>query len=210
MAGDDRAAHWNRAYASRPMQRLGWYRPLLERSLAWIGSLALPKDAPIIDVGGGASTLVDELLEAGYQDVTVLDIAETALALAKERLGARAAQAQWRVGDVTTVDLPAAGYALWHDRAVFHFLIDADDRARYRAALVRSLCPGGHVVIGTFAPDAPPRCSGLPVERYDRDRLVDELGHDFVLEESVKEMHVTPGGVEQNYLYCLFRHAGPA
>jgi len=206
MSGEDRAGHWDRAYAAKPIQRLGWYRPALERSFAWIESLRLPLDVPFIDIGGGASTLVDDLVQAGYRDITVLDVSATALAHAKERLGEPAAAVRWIVADVTTADLPADAYALWHDRAVFHFLVDAGERDRYRAALARSLEPGGHLLIGTFAPDAPPRCSGLPVERYDRDKLVAEFGDDFVLLESVEEMHVTPGGVEQNYLYCLFRY----
>jgi len=206
MSGEDRAGHWDRAYAAKPIQRLGWYRPALERSFAWIESLRLLLDVPFIDIGGGASTLVDDLVQAGYRDITVLDVSATALAHAKERLGEPAAAVRWIVADVTTADLPADAYALWHDRAVFHFLVDAGERDRYRAALARSLEPGGHLLIGTFAPDAPPRCSGLPVERYDRDKLVAEFGDDFVLLESVEEMHVTPGGVEQNYLYCLFRY----
>jgi SAM-dependent methyltransferase len=206
MPGEERASHWNRAYAEKPIGRLGWYRPRLERSLAWIESLQLPKAAAIVDIGGGASSLVDDLLEAGYCDITVLDVSATALEHAKARLGERAEAVRWLVADVTTAELPADAYALWHDRAVFHFLVDAGERERYRAALARSLGPGGHLLIGTFAPDAPPRCSGLPVERYDRDTLVAEFGDDFVLLDSVEELHVTPGGVEQNYLYCLFRY----
>lgn len=199
--------HWEQVYASKPRERLGWYQPHLQTSLEWIEELKLARDAPIIDVGGGASTLVDDLLDLGYQTVSVLDISENALAAVKSRLGKNAQLVNWINGDLTTVELPDHQFELWHDRAVFHFLTDADEKRKYRDQLLKALRPGGHVLIGTFAPEAPPKCSGLPVQRYDRERLQETLGEEFKLIKHHKELHVTPGGVEQMYLYCHFRRA---
>lgn len=200
-----RKVHWERVYSSKPVDRLGWYEPRLQTSLAWISQCTLPADAPVIDIGGGASTLVDDLLEANYRDITVLDISEEALFLARNRLGEDAALVTWLNGDITSVDLPKHHYELWHDRAVFHFLTEEEDRQKYRKNLMRSLKPSGHVIIGTFALEAPPKCSGLPVQRYTEKQLADTLGHEFDLRRHQKEMHTTPGGLEQMYLYCHFR-----
>ena len=202
-----RREHWEAVYSSKPSERLGWYKPRLQTSLEWIATFGLGTDAPVIDVGGGASTLVDDLLDSGYSSITVLDIAEPALDLLRTRLGDRGAAVNWLCGDITGIDLPENAFELWHDRAVFHFLTEAPDRERYRENLCRALRPGGHLVIGTFAPEAPPKCSGLPVQRYDLDLLRETLGKDFELRQQRKEMHVTPGGVEQMYLYCVFRYA---
>jgi SAM-dependent methyltransferase len=200
-----RREHWEQVYSSKPPDRLGWYRPRLQTSLDWITDLSLDTNAPIIDVGGGASTLVDDLLERGYSALTVLDLAAPALDLIKARLGGKSATVTWLCGDVTEIELGENAYELWHDRAVFHFLTEADDRERYRNNLCKALRPGGHLIIGTFAPEAPPRCSGLPVQRYDLELLRETLGDAFELLRQQKEMHVTPGGVEQMYLYCEFR-----
>ncbi len=200
-----RREHWEQVYSGKPPDRLGWYKPRLQTSLDWITDLSLDANAPIIDVGGGASTLVDDLLERGYSALTVLDLAAPALDLIKARLGAKGAAVNWLCGDVTQVEFAENVFELWHDRAVFHFLTEADDRERYRENLCKALRPGGHVIIGTFAPEAPPRCSGLPVQRYDLERLRETLGDAFELRRQQKEMHVTPGGVEQMYLYCEFR-----
>ncbi|MDZ7748481.1 MAG: class I SAM-dependent methyltransferase [Halofilum sp. (in: g-proteobacteria)] len=200
-----RKDHWEDVYASRAPQQVGWYEPRLQASLRWIRSLRLPADAPVIDVGGGASTLVDDLLGLGHEDITVLDISEEALWTARARLRGRAEAVTWIAADITEVELPPAHYALWHDRAVFHFLTGQEDRRRYLDNLLHALRPGGHVVMGTFAPDAPPRCSGLPVQRYDAERLDDTLGAQLELRDHFRELHLTPGGVEQMYLYCLFR-----
>lgn len=197
--------HWENVYGTRAPDRVGWYKPHLDTSLAWIRSLELDTDAPIIDVGGGASTLVDDLLHAGYRDLTVLDIAESALQQSKTRLGEQASKVDWIAADVTGTALPASHFALWHDRAVFHFLTAIEDQHRYRDQLVSALRPGGYLLIGTFAPEAPPTCSGLPVERYDPGKLAGALGAGFELLRQQKEMHVTPGGVEQMYLYALLR-----
>ncbi len=205
-----RREHWEQVYSSKPSERLGWYKPRLQTSLEWISALGLDRDAPVIDVGGGASTLVDDLLERGYTAITVLDLAESALDLIKARLGERRTAVTWLCGDITLLELPENAYELWHDRAVLHFLTEQEDQERYRENLCRALRPGGHIIIGTFAPEAPPRCSGLPVQRYDLERIQQKLGRDFELQRHTKEMHVTPGGVEQMYLYCEFRFAPQA
>ncbi|MFY0990631.1 class I SAM-dependent methyltransferase [Halomonas sp. C05BenzN] len=197
--------HWERLYATKPSERLGWYEPSLRSSLALIRRTGVSRTAPIIDVGGGAATLVDDLLEAGFEDLTVLDIAAAALAQSRARLGERADRVRWLEGDVTDVILPDDHYAIWHDRAVFHFLTSAEDRARYVDRLWRALVTGGHIVIATFAPEAPPTCSGLDVVRYTPEGLHQALGASLILHEHHQALHVTPGGVEQRYLYCRFQ-----
>jgi SAM-dependent methyltransferase len=200
-------AHWEQVYSSNPTEKLGWYEPHLRTSLAWIQDLALPRDTPILDVGGGASTLVDDLLDAGYRSITVIDLSEKALARAKERLGRRAELVTWSRGDITLVELPSDHYELWHDRAAFHFLTAPEQQRKYRDNLLNELKPGGHLILGTFAPEAPPMCSGLPVQHYSPEQLQNTLGPMFELQRNEKELHVTPGGVQQMYLYCLFRRA---
>lgn len=202
---NDLKRHWERVYAEDPIEALGWYRPHLDTSLAWIEALGLDPHAPILDVGGGASTLVDDLLARGSRAVTVLDLSAKALAAARARLGEQAGLVTWVEGDITSVELSAGHYALWHDRAVFHFLTEPEQRRRYRARLLAALRPGGHAIIATFAPEAPPRCSGLPVCRYESNDLAGTLGDDLELLGHHKEMHRTPGGTEQMYLYCHFR-----
>ena len=197
--------HWEQVYAAKTADRLCWYTPHLGIPVGWVKKLELPPDAAIVDVGGGASTFVDDHLDAGYRDLTVLDISGKALATARDRLGDRSRQVTWLCADITTTRLASAKFALWHDRAVFHFLTDAKDRDVYRRNLSDALRPGGYLIIGTFAPEAPPRCSGLPVRRYSKAQLVDEFGPAFALVNDVKELHVTPGGVEQMYQFCLFR-----
>lgn len=201
----NRKDHWEKVYSSKRNESLGWYAPHLRISLAWLKSLELAAHAPIIDVGGGASTLVGDLLESGYRSLTVLDISETALASAKARLGAKAEWVTWLSGDILSVQLPANQYELWHDRAVFHFLTEPEQQQKYRNNLLKALKPGGHLIIGAFAPEAPPKCSGLPVQRYDRGHLASTLGAEFELVQHTKDLHITPSGVEQMYLYCLFR-----
>lgn len=201
----DHKEHWEDVYSSRPTDRLGWHKPRLQTSLEWIRSLELPPHAPIIDVGGGASTLIDDLLADGFSAVTVLDISDAALSLLRERLGSDAQKVSWLNGDITSVELPAGHFELWHDRAAFHFLTEPLQQQQYRQKLLQALKPGGHLIIGAFAPEAPSKCSGLPVQRYDHARLAETLGHELELIRHHKEMHVTPGGVEQMYLYCQFR-----
>jgi SAM-dependent methyltransferase len=199
--------HWEQVYSSKLTEKLGWFAPHLQTSLRWITKLGLALKAPIIDVGGGASTLVDDLLDAGYQPISVLDISRQALSLAKARLGDRGDAVSWIEGDVTSINLPEQHFELWHDRAVFHFLIEPEQQRKYRDQLLKALKPGGHLIIGTFAPEAPPRCSGLPVQRYSPEQLERTLGREFELTREHNELHITPGGVEQMYLYCQFRRA---
>lgn len=196
--------HWERVYTSNSTEKLGWYKPHLKVSLEWIEGLDLNKDFRIIDVGGGASSLVDDLLRLGYRSITVLDISKNALDLAKRRLQEKADQVTWLAMNICSADLPIQGYELWHDRAVFHFLTQEGDRKKYLDNLYLSVMPGGYLIMAVFAPEAPPKCSGLPVQRYNLDDLIQEIGEGFTLMRHQKELHVTPGGVEQMYLYCLF------
>lgn len=195
--------HWDRAYARSGPAGVGWYQERPGISLDLIAETGMGRDARIIDVGGGASRLVDHLLDAGYRNVTVLDLSPQSISLAKERLGPRARSVTWIEADVTTFS-PDDAFDLWHDRAVFHFLIDADDRKRYRAALARTLRTGGHFVISTFGPKAPPKCSGLPVMRYTPESLGAEFGSAFELRAVREEIHMTPTAVPQQFFYCRF------
>ena len=199
------AEHWNAIYAGKPTEKVGWYKPHLTTSLRWIASLELERETAIIDVGGGASTLVDDLLVAGFQNITFLDLSEKAIALTQNRLGNAADSITWLQGDVTRAELPARHFHLWHDRAVFHFLIDPASLDQYKTVLLNALATGGHFIIGTFATDAPPRCSGLPVQRYTPGALSQFFGEELVLRRHRYERHVTPSGVEQPYVYCLFK-----
>lgn len=196
--------HWEQVYSTKLTEKLGWYAPHLQTSLCWIKGLSLAVDASIIDVGGGASTLVDDLLSSGYQSITVLDISKKALSSVKARLGKKAERVTWLDIDITKVDLPGHRYDLWHDRAVFHFLTELEQQRKYRKNLLKALKPGGHLIIGTFALEAPPKCSGLPVQRYSPEQLQNILGEDFELRHHHKELHLTPGKIEQMYLYCHF------
>ncbi|MFO0745728.1 MAG: class I SAM-dependent methyltransferase [Myxococcota bacterium] len=199
--------HWDDVYTKKAVDGVSWYRPHLERSLAFIEAAGLTHDAAILDVGGGASTLVDDLVQRGYRRVTVLDLAQSAIDAAKLRLGAAAANVIWRVDDIIRADLAPSSVDLWHDRAVFHFLTDPADRARYVEQVARAVRPGGHVIVATFAPDGPERCSGLEVVRYDADRLHAAFGDRFVKVASEAETHVTPWGSEQSFTYCYCRIA---
>jgi trans-aconitate methyltransferase len=169
-----------------------------------IRASGVANDAGIIDIGGGASVLVDELLAAGFRDVTVLDIAAPALAISQARLGALARDVNWITADVLSWRAPRS-FALWHDRAVFHFLTGESERAAYRAVLENALQPGGHAVFATFAPDGPERCSGLPVQRWSPEALASQLGAGFQLMQSAREQHATPGGAIQNFIWCRLR-----
>jgi len=205
MAVTDQKAHWEHVYRTKRPTEVSWYQrePLL--SLELIRRAVPARPARIIDVGGGASTLADGLLHAGYSNITVLDLSATALAESRGRLGDSAARVQWLEDDVLNATLPEAAYDLWHDRAVFHFLTNAADRAAYVAQVRRAVRPGGHVLVATFAEDGPLKCSGLPVARYSPETLHHEFDGGFELVESVREHHVTPGGSTQSFLYCLCR-----
>jgi len=198
-----REEHWERVYGTKPATQVSWYAPHLERSIAMIRAVAT-SEADIIDVGGGASTLVDDLLACGYGKVSVLDVSSAALRLATERLGARAGTVRWIPADVTNVRLPNEAYDVWHDRAVFHFLTGPADRRSYAELATASIRPGGHAIVAAFSLAGPRCCSGLDVVRYDADGLSRELGPAFALKEEIHELHRTPSGTEQDFLYCRF------
>jgi SAM-dependent methyltransferase len=200
----DRRQHWETVYRSKAAGDVSWFQPHAASSLRLIGGCA-GTDAHIIDVGGGASVLVDDLADAGYRNLSVLDLAESALAASRARLGARAQSVQWIAGDITRVELPAARYDVWHDRAVFHFLTDSADRAHYVEQVLKSVKPGGHVIIAAFGPGGPLRCSGLDVMRYAPDALHAEFGAPFRLLRHETEIHHTPSGQEQEFVYCYCR-----
>jgi ubiquinone/menaquinone biosynthesis C-methylase UbiE len=203
----DPQTHWEGVYRAKRVDEVSWYQRQATLSLDLIRRAAPEPSARIIDVGGGASTLVDGLLDVGYTNVTVLDVCGTALASARTRLGGRASGVQWLDKDVRTAALPEAHFDLWHDRAVFHFLTNETDRSAYLAQVRRALRPGGHVLVATFADDGPTSCSGLPVVRYSATELHDTFGASFQLVTSVREQHVTPRGTRQSFVYCLCRFA---
>ncbi|HLZ91333.1 MAG TPA: class I SAM-dependent methyltransferase [Candidatus Acidoferrum sp.] len=184
---------------------MSWYRAHLETSLALIERAARSPSASIIDIGAGESTLVDDLLARGYENITVFDISETALDVTKKRLGPLAQQSEWIVADVTQVELPPSAYDVWHDRAVFHFLTSIEQRAAYVRNVAKAVRAGGHVIVSTFGPEGPTKCSGLQVSRYDAASLHGEFGPRFRLVESSQELHRTPFGTTQQFLYCYCR-----
>lgn len=204
----ERQRHWETAYAGKAEEEAPWFQDTPELSLALLTATGVGRSARLIDVGGGASRLADALLDAGFKDITVLDIAEPGLAKTKARLERRADEIAWVVADITTWR-PEGAFDLWHDRALFHFLTEAGDRRAYVETLRRALAPGGHVILAAFAPDGPKECSGLPVVRYDAAAITKELGGDFSLEEERAESHVTPGGAAQPYRYFRFTRPRP-
>lgn len=201
----DRRSYWDDVYRTKGPERVSWFQAEARLSRSLIERSAPDRGARIIDVGAGASTLVAGLLDAGYRQLTVVDLSSTALALAQQRLGCAAAQVSWIAGDVLALDVSPAAFDLWHDRAVFHFLTQAEDRTRYVAQVRRAVAPGGHVLVATFAEDGPTRCSGLEVARYSPAALHGEFGPDFRLLASEREVHITPTGSEQAFTYCLCR-----
>ncbi|KSK82073.1 class I SAM-dependent methyltransferase [Pseudomonas aeruginosa] len=194
--------HWQRVYESKPSDAVSWFQAEATLSLDLIRRIGAPREAAIIDVGGGASTLVDGLLAEGFGDLTVLDLSDAALRVARNRLGARGEEVRWIAGDITGVDLLEATYDVWHDRAVFHFLTTAEARRAYVRQVMKAVRHGGHVIVATFAADGPTECSGLPVMRYDADELHAEFGSAFQLTEHRDEHHVTPAGRVQHFVYC--------
>ena len=198
----DAKNHWEKIYSTKAPDAVSWYRAHLETSLALIERAGGARSASIVDVGGGESTLVDDLLARGYQNITVLDISETAIDATKKRLGTAAEHVSWLVGDITKIRLPPNTYDVWHDRAVFHFLITPEQRAAYVRQVAAAVRPGGHVIVSTFGPEGPTKCSGLDVVRYDEESLHKQFGVRFRLEESSKELHQTPFGTTQQFLYC--------
>jgi len=196
--------HWERVYTEKAAESVSWFQEYPTLSMQLIHSSGVSKDAAIIDVGGGTSRLVDTLVEEGYSQVAVLDIAGTALAFAQQRLGEKAASVAWYERDVTAF-VPPHPFELWHDRAVFHFLTDPAVRARYLEVLANTVPVGGQVIIATFAPEGPEQCSGLHVERYDMTKIMPLFAPRFVLVEKVAELHRTPALVDQHFNYFRFR-----
>lgn len=200
----DRKDHWENVYLKKSPREVSWYQQEPTRSLSIISGISLPRSAPIIDVGGGASTLVDKLCEDAYTNVSVLDISKSALNLSRKRLADKADRIHWYEEDVTRFK-PPHRFALWHDRAVFHFLTSKADRKKYIDILRQSLEPGGHLVMLTFAIDGPRKCSGLDIVQYDDDRLTSELGEGFDLLQTGRERHVTPAGHQQAFAFFHFQ-----
>lgn len=198
MSGSD---HWNAVYQSKASDAVSWFQPEATLSLALIDTLRVPQSAAVLDVGAGASKLVDGLLARGYRDITLLDLAERGLAVTRKRLSE--APVKYEVADITRWQ-PSRLYSIWHDRAVFHFLTSESERSAYRDTLVRAVRPGGYVIIATFAADGPERCSGLPVQRYSEEALVSAFAKTLKPLEIRFERHRTPAGAEQSFVYALF------
>lgn len=206
MSGSDRQAHWDNVYRTKREDEVSWFQASPTLSLDLIHAAGVEHNSSIIDIGGGASRLVDALLDEGFTGLSVLDLSEESLAKAKARLGARATRVTWIVADVTTWE-PAYTYDLWHDRAAFHFLTAPEDRAAYAQRVLRAVRPGGHVIIGTFALDRPERCSGLPVVRHDGESIGTMLGPSFELIETRRHDHQTPMGGNQKFQFSRFQRA---
>jgi 2-polyprenyl-3-methyl-5-hydroxy-6-metoxy-1,4-benzoquinol methylase len=198
----DTKTHWEKVYTTKEPEAVSWYRAHLETSLGLIERAAHSRSPSIIDIGAGESTLVDDLLARGYENITVLDVSQTALDVTKKRLGVLAEQIKWIVADITQAQLEPFAYDVWHDRAVFHFLTSIEQRAAYVRKVMKAVKPGGHVIVSTFGPEGPTKCSGLEVMRYDAESLHNEFGVRFRLVESSKELHKTPFGTTQQFLYC--------
>jgi 2-polyprenyl-3-methyl-5-hydroxy-6-metoxy-1,4-benzoquinol methylase len=206
MAEPDRRAHWDGVYRTKRENEVSWFQASPTASLDLIHAAGVERHASIIDIGGGASRLVDALSDEGFTDLTVLDVSEAATETAKARLGARATDVTWIVADVTQWE-PKGTYDVWHDRAAFHFLTAPEDRAAYAERVLQAVRPGGHIIIGTFALDGPERCSGLPVVRHDADSIGAVLGPSFKLTESRRHDHQTPMGGSQKFQFSRFQRA---
>jgi SAM-dependent methyltransferase len=196
--------HWEEVYGGKSANEVSWFQPAPEPSLSVLDRFHVQSHSALIDVGGGASNLVDELLKRGCGHLTVLDIAEPALGAARQRIGRDADRVHWLVADVTLWK-PVLTYDVWHDRAVFHFLVRPQERRAYRNAILQGLRPGGLAIIATFALDGPERCSGLPVRRYDARGLAAEFGPKFELADDWHEAHTTPAGAVQRFTWVVLR-----
>ncbi len=201
----DSKQHWEKVYATKAPEAVSWFAPHLETSLNLIHQATQNKNAAIIDIGGGEATLVDDLLAEGYQDVSVLDISQNAIDVARARIGEKSEQVRWYCADITSATLPQHAFDVWHDRAVFHFLTEDAQRLKYVEQVMRSVKHGGHVIISTFGPEGPEKCSGLDVVRYDASGLHGQFGKTFKLINSSNELHQTPMGTTQQFLYCFCR-----
>lgn len=200
--------HWQHVYSTKPADSVSWFQLRAETSLRLIGATGVARSAPVIDVGGGASTLVEGLLAHGYSQVCVLDISAAALAVARERLGQGGSSVRWIESDITEATLPASGYAIWHDRAAFHFLTADEAVDAYRRQVLHAVQPGGHLIIATFAEDGPVQCSGLAIRRYSQAELQAVFADAFRLCHYEKELHRTPWGSLQPFGYCSFERVG--
>lgn len=198
-------AHWEHIYSSRTVTEVSWFQEHADRSLQCIRKANILPGQAIIDVGGGASTLADDLLNAGYRQITVLDLSAAALAAAQRRMGENARQVRWMEADILDTELPRHAYDVWHDRAVFHFLTSPHERERYVQTVLHAVKPGGLVIVATFAEDGPEKCSGLPVVRYSASSLHGTFGDPFILLGHEQESHRTPAGNEQRFIYCFCR-----
>lgn len=199
--------HWEHVYRTKPVTGVSWYQEHADESLRLIRDSGMPAGGALIDVGGGASTLVDDLVASGHHAVTVLDLSAAALQAAQARLGECARTVQWLEADVLEAALPAQAYDLWHDRAVFHFLTREDERQAYVRQVLHAVRPQGHVIVATFAEDGPTQCSGLPVMRYSAAELHAQFGPAFALLAQSRETHHTPNGAVQQFVYCYCRLA---
>jgi 2-polyprenyl-3-methyl-5-hydroxy-6-metoxy-1,4-benzoquinol methylase len=200
----DPREHWRSVYRSKRPGEVSWYQSSPAPSLDALDRIGAPATASLVDIGAGASVLADTLLDRGWSDVTLVDIAEPALEETRLRLGGRAAKVRWDIADIRHWR-PGRAFDIWHDRAVLHFLIEAADRAGYRRALLEGTRPGSHVIIAAFALDGPEQCSGLPVRRYDPAAIATELGADFEPLDDWREIHLTPWGAEQRFQWALFK-----
>ena len=200
-----RVTHWDGVYATKPPERVSWFQPHLNLSLELLERAGLGRSTRIIDIGAGASTLIDDLLDRDVQTVLALDISAAALQVTRDRLRERGARVRWIVSDVTQLNLPPSSIDMWHDRATLHFLTDPEDTHEYVRVASRVVAPGGHVVIGGFASDGPDQCSLLPVVRRDPEEVAALFGNEFALVEARRETHRTPGGSPQNFAYALLR-----
>jgi trans-aconitate methyltransferase len=204
MTVSERQSHWQNVYSGKGEQQVSWTQADPQPSLGLIEKFARDRAAAIVDIGGGASRLVDALVGRGFTAVTVLDLSEAALQSAQARMGEHAAAVRWIAADATDWQPPGA-FDIWHDRAAFHFLVEPEDRAAYIDRLHAGVKPGGHAIIATFAPDGPEKCSGLPVRRYDPGSLSRTIGDAFELVEQLRHHHVTPWGAGQSFQYSVLR-----
>ena len=207
MESRSRQTHWETVYTTKGEQEVSWYQENPAPSHELLAEVGAAPWTKIIDIGGGASRLVDSLLAKDFRAITVLDLSTAALEAAKARLGAQAAKVCWIVADATVWE-PTEGYDIWHDRAAFHFLTEEHDRAAYVARMKRALRVGGHAIIATFALDGPERCSGLPITRYDAESLGQTLGQGFELIQTRRHTHATPRGTPQSFQFSVFRRVG--
>jgi hypothetical protein len=206
----DRTSHWQSVYRTKQPTEVSWFKPHLETSMDLMKRAGLNERSRVLDVGAGASTLVDDLLQIGVRSITALDLSEASLSVARERLAEKASHVQWLVGDVTDVPLPEGGFHLWHDRAALHFLVEPAAAASYVRQAKHAIVDGGYAVIGCFAADGPEKCSGLPVARRDPQDIAALFGPSFALVDSRRETHATPSGGAQLFAYALLRKLTPA